>query len=234
MTSPGWSVVRETFFSWSVFKQSFPDVLSAFWLDVKIFMVVEVLVLALGLTIALIRISRSPAIFPLRLLGMVWVDLFRGIPTILLVFLVGFGVPALQLTGLPTDPVVLGGIALALSYSAYVAEVYRAGIDSVHRSQRDAALAVGLTETQTLRHVILPQAIRRVAPPLLNDFVALQKDAALVSILGPLEAFRQAQIIEYKTFNFTPLIAAALLYLAVTVPLARLVDRMGGTEGAAR
>jgi polar amino acid transport system permease protein len=234
LTSPGWSVVRETFFSWSIFKQSFPDVLQAFWLDVKVFLVVELAVLAVGLVIALVRISRTPALFPLRLLGTVWVDLFRGVPTILLIFVVGFGVPALRLTGLPTDPVVLGGIALTLSYSAYVAEVYRAGIDSVHRGQRDAALAVGLTETQTMRHVILPQAVRRVAPPLLNDFVALQKDVALISILGPLEAFREAQIIEYETFNFTPLIAAALLYLAVTVPLARVVDRMGGPEGTVR
>ena len=234
LTSPGWPAVRDTFFSWSIFKSSFPEVLEGFWLDVKIFVVVEVAVLVLGLVIALLRVSRSPALFPLRLLGTVWVDLFRGVPTILLVYLIGFGVPALQLTGLPTDPVVLGGIALALSYSAYVAEVYRAGIDSVHRSQRDAARAVGLTEAQTMRHVILPQAVRRVAPPLLNDFVSLQKDAALVSILGPLEALRAAQIVEAKTFNFTPLIAAALLYLLVTVPLARVVDRMGGPEGTVR
>jgi polar amino acid transport system permease protein len=234
LTSPGWPVVRETFFSWSIFKESFPEVLEGFWLDVKIFMVVEVAVLAVGLVIALVRTGRAAAFFPFRMLAVVFVDLFRGFPTILLVYLVGFGVPALALTGLPTDPVVLGGIALTLSYSAYVAEVYRAGIRSVHRGQRDAALAVGLTEAQALRHVILPQAIRRVAPPLLNDFVALQKDVALVSILGPQEAFRTAQIIEGKDFNFTPLIAAAVLYLAVTIPLARLVDRMGGPEGAVR
>jgi polar amino acid transport system permease protein len=235
LTSPGWPAVRETFFSWSIFKQSFPEVLEGFWLDVKLFMVVEAVVLVLGLAIALVRTSRAPALFPLRMLGAVWVDLFRGIPTIILVYLVGFGIPALQLTGLPTDPVVLGGIALSLSYSAYVAEVYRAGIASVHRSQRDAALAVGLSDRQAMRHVILPQAVRRVAPPLLNDFVALQKDVALVSILGPLEAFRYAQIVQGETFNYTPLIAAALLYLAVTVPLARVVDRIGGgPEGAVR
>jgi polar amino acid transport system permease protein len=230
LTSPGWPVVRETFFSWSVFKDSFPEVLDGFWLDVKLFVIVEIAVLAVGLLIALLRTTVGPALFPLRLLATVFVDLFRGIPTILLVYLVGFGIPALQLTGLPTDPVVLGGIALGLSYSAYVAEVYRAGIRSVHRGQRDAALAVGLTEAQTMRHVILPQAVRRVAPPLLNDFVALQKDVALVSILGPQEAFRIAQIIQGENFNYTPLIAAALLYLAITVPLARLVDRMGGGE----
>jgi polar amino acid transport system permease protein len=234
LTSPGWPVVRETFFSWTIFKESFPEVLEGFWLDVKLFVIVELAVLAVGLVIALVRTSGAPAFFPFRLLAIVFVDLFRGFPTIMLVYLVGFGVPALALTGLPTDPLVLGGIALTLSYSAYVAEVYRAGIRSVHRGQRDAALAVGLTEAQALRHVILPQAVRRVAPPLLNDFVALQKDVALVSILGPQEAFRTAQIIEGKDFNFTPLIAAAVLYLAVTVPMARIVDRMGGPEGAVR
>lgn len=235
LTSPGWPEVRETFFNWTVFKDSFPEVLEGFWLDVKLFVIVEVAVLIAGLAIALVRTSQAAALFPLRLLGMVFVDLFRGTPTILLVYLVGFGVPALQLTGLPTDPVVLGGIALGLSYSAYVAEVYRAGINSVHRGQRDAALAIGLSESQAMRFVILPQAVRRLAPPLLNDFVALQKDVALVSILGPAEAFRIAQIIQGENFNFTPLIAAAILYLAVTVPLARVVERMGGgAEGAVR
>jgi polar amino acid transport system permease protein len=210
-------------------------VLDGFWLDVKLFVIVEAAVLVVGLALAVLRSSRAPALFPLRLLTTVYVDVFRGIPTILLVYLVGFGIPALQLTGLPTDPVVLGGIALGLSYSAYVTEVFRAGISSVHKGQRDAALAVGLTEGQALRHVILPQAVRRVAPPLLNDFVALQKDVALISIIGPQEAFRIAQIIQGETFNYTPLIAAALLYLCVTIPLARVVERMGGgPEGTVR
>jgi len=226
VTSPGWENVQETFFSWPDFKRAFPGVLEGFWLDVKMFCVIEVVVLAFGLVVALVRTSRAAALFPLRLLGAVYTDLFRGVPTILLVFLVGFGVPALELSGLPTDPVILGGAALALSYSAYVAEVYRAGIDSVHPSQRSAALAIGLTEAQALRHVVLPQAVRRVVPPLLNDFISLQKDVALVSILGPLEAFRVAQIDASSTFNYTPLLAAALLYLCVTVPLARVVDRM--------
>jgi polar amino acid transport system permease protein len=231
LTSPGWPTVRETFFSWSEFKNSFPEVLSGFWLDVKVFMVVEAVVLVLALVIALIRVNRSAGLFPVRLLATVWVDLFRGVPTVLLVYLIGFGIPALELEGLPTDPVVLGGIALTLSYSGYVSEVYRAGINSVHRGQTDAALSVGLTQTQTMRHVVLPQAIRRVAPPLLNDFVALQKDVALISIIGPQEAFRVAQIFQGENFNYTPIIAAALLYLAITVPLARLVDRMGGAGG---
>lgn len=231
LTSPGWPTVRETFFSWSEFKNSFPEVLDGFWLDIKVFMVVEVVVLVLALGIALIRVNRSPGLFPARLLATVWVDVFRGVPTVLLVYLVGFGVPALELEGLPTSPVVLGGIALTLSYSGYVSEVYRAGIDSVHRGQTDAALSVGLTQTQTMRHVVLPQGIRRVAPPLLNDFVALQKDVALISIIGPQEAFRVAQIFQGENFNYTPIIAAALLYLVITIPLARLVDRMGGAGG---
>jgi polar amino acid transport system permease protein len=226
LTSSGWPDVRDTFFSWSHFKDSFPDVLKGFWLDVRIFVIVEVVVLALGLVVALVRVTRSPAVFPLRLLAAVYTDVFRGIPTILCVYLIGFGVPALRLSGLPTDPVVLGGAALALSYSAYVAEVYRSGIDSIHPGQRSGALALGLTPSQATRYVVLPQAVRRVVPPLLNDFIALQKDVALVSILGPLEAFRVAQIEASSTFNYTPLIAAACLYLAVTIPLARVVDRL--------
>jgi len=224
VTRPGWPDVQQTFFSWSVFVESFPGVLRGFWLDVKLFMVVEVVVLILGLVVAILRNTRSPALFPIRLLGTVFTDVMRGVPVILVVYLIGFGVPALGVTGVFADPVFLGGFALALCYTAYVAEVYRAGLDSVHPSQRAAALAVGLTEGQSMRHVIAPQAVRRVVPPLLNDFISLQKDVALVSILGPQEAFRVAQIDAASDFNYTPFIAAALLYLAVTVPLARIVD----------
>jgi polar amino acid transport system permease protein len=234
ITSPGWPEVRDTFFSTDQFSESFPDVLSGFWLDIKIFMVVEVVVLVLGLTIALVRTLPAPALFPLRMLATVYTDVFRGIPTILLVYLIGFGVPALGLISNDSvfvDPVFLGGAALALSYSAYVSEVYRAGLRSVHRGQRDAALAVGLTETQALRHVVLPQAVRRVGPPLLNDFIALQKDVALISIIGPQEAFRIAQVETASDFNYTPLVAAALLYLTITIPLARLLDRWDRSQG---
>jgi polar amino acid transport system permease protein len=199
----------------------------------------------MGLVIALVRTVKAPALFPLRILAIAYTDVFRGIPTILLVYLVGFGVPAIALgeaedgsrplDWLPTEPVVLGGFALALSYSAYVAEVYRAGINSVHRGQRDAALAVGLTERQALRHVIVPQAVRRVGPPLLNDFIALQKDVALIAIIGVTgEAFREAQIQTSTLFNYTPLVAAALLYLCVTIPMARILDRWGGFAEQAR
>jgi polar amino acid transport system permease protein len=226
VTSPGWHAVRQTFFSWSAFRHSFGQVLSGFWLDVRMFIVVELVVLVLGMLIALCRIVQAPALFPLRILAVVYVDVLRGVPTILVVYLVGFGVPALALSGVPTGAVFLGGAALALCYSAYVAEVYRAGIESVHPSQAAAALALGLTPTQALRHVVLPQAVRRVVPPLLNDFIALQKDVALVSILGPQEAFRVAQIFAASQFNYTPLIAAAALYLCVTIPLTRIVDRL--------
>jgi len=236
LTSPGWPVLRDSFFDPGVFSEAFPDILEAFWLDIRVFLVVEVAVLIIGLAVALVRTVNVPALFPLKILAVLYTDIFRGIPTILLVYLIGFGVPAIALgeaedgsrplEWLPTEPVVLGGFALALSYGAYVAEVYRAGINSIHRGQRHAALAVGLSERQALRHVIVPQAVRRVGPPLLNDFIALQKDVALIAIIGVTgEAFRVAQIQTSADFNYTPLVAAALLYLCITIPMARLLDR---------
>jgi polar amino acid transport system permease protein len=226
LTSPGWPDVRREFFSSSAFASSFGSVLSGFWLDVRMFLVIEVGVLALGLLIALIRTVEAPVLFPLRLVAIVYVDVMRGIPTILLVYIIGFAVPGLNLKGVPTSPVVLSGIALAMCYSAYVSEVFRAGLESIHPSQAGAALALGLTPLQALRYVVVPQAVRRVVPPLLNDFIALQKDVALVSILGPQEAFRVAQVFAASQFNYTPLLAAAALYLCVTIPLTRLVDRL--------
>ncbi len=226
LTSPGWPRVRRQFFSASVFGSSFGSVLSGFWLDVRMFLIVEVVVLVFALLIALVRTMRVPVLFPLRMLAIVYVDVFRGVPTILVVYLFGFAVPGLELSGMPTSATTLSGIALALCYSAYVSEVFRAGLESIHPSQAGAALALGLTPTQALRHVIVPQAVRRVLPPLLNDFIALQKDVALVSVVGPQEAFRVAQIFAAQYFNYTPLMAAALLYLSVTIPLTRLVDRM--------
>ena len=234
LTSPGWPNVRDTFFSWSAFKDSFPDVASAFWLDVKMFCVIEAAVLVVGLVIAFVRTSRAAALFPLRLLAAVFVDIFRGVPVIILVYLVGFGIPALELSGLPSDPIVLGGIALTLSYSAYVAEVYRAGIESVHPSQEAAARSLGLTRFQALRHVVLPQAIRRVVPPLLNDFIGLTKDTALVALLGVVEAFRQSQIEVAGSFNYTPYVATAVIFLALTIPLTRFTDWLIARERSRR
>jgi polar amino acid transport system permease protein len=219
-------VVKAQFFSAEAFRTSFPEVLGGFWLDVKMFIVIEIAVLAFGMLIALVRTSRNAAVFPIRMLAAVYCDVFRGVPVVILIYLFGFGIPALELSGVPNDPILLAGIALTLAYSAYVAEVFRAGITSIHQTQTDAALAVGLTRIQSLRYVILPQAVKRVRPPILNDFISLQKDVALVSILGILEAFKIAQIETQRDFNYTPLIAAAMLYLLVTIPMARILDHI--------
>jgi polar amino acid transport system permease protein len=226
VSSPGWPRVHETFFNWGEFTGALPDVLRGFWLNVRIFLIAEPVILAVGLLVALARGLRNPLFFPLRALAVAYTDVFRGIPTILLVYLVGFGLPALQLQGIPDSPAVLGGFALVLSYGAYVAEVFRAGIDSIHPSQRAAARSLGLSRTQSLRFVVLPQAVRRVVPPLLNDFASLQKDTALVAVLGPLEALRQAQIHSADTFNYTPFLASAVLFIALTVPMARFTDHL--------
>ncbi len=223
--SQGWHTVRGTFFSWHYFTAYLSPLITAFWLDVRIFLIVEAVVVPLGLAIAIVRTVGAPVLFPVRLVATVFVDVMRGIPLLILLYLVGFGVPALGFSFLPTDETVLGGVALALSYSAYVSEVFRAGIDSVHPSQPMAAFALGLTRRQSLRHVVVPQAVRRVVPPLLNDFIALTKDVSLVSILGPLELARVAQISSDLNFNYTPYVAAALVYLCVTIPLIRVVDR---------
>jgi len=222
--TPGWPVVQETFFNGEQFAESLPGLLEAFMLNVKIFLIAEPLILVLSLLIALTRTLRSPIFLPLRVMATIYVDVFRGVPTILVIFLLGFGVPALRLQGVPTDPVFWGTAALVLSYSAYVAEVFRAGIGSVHPSQRMAARSLGLSVGQTNRHVVLPQAVRNVVPPLLNDFISLQKDTALVAVLGPIEVLRQAQIDASSTFNYTPYVAAALIFIALTIPMTRFAD----------
>ncbi|MFD9724775.1 MULTISPECIES: amino acid ABC transporter permease [unclassified Streptomyces] len=226
VSSPGWERVDSLFLDGAELRKAFPDLLHGFWLNIRMFVVAEVLILVLGLLTALVRVTRAPGLQPLRLAATLYVDVFRGIPTLLLVFLVGFGLPALRLQGTPSEPWVLGVIALVLSYGAYVGEVLRAGLNSVHPAQRSAARALGLSERQTLRHVVLPQAVRNVLPPLLNDFIALQKDTALVAVLGPLEALRQAQIKADYDFNYTPYLGAALLFIAVTIPLTRFADRL--------
>ncbi|WP_055589008.1 amino acid ABC transporter permease [Peterkaempfera griseoplana] len=226
VASPGWERVHALFLDGAEFRHALPEVLDGFWLNVRMFLIAEVLILVLGLLVALVRVTRAPGLQPLRLAATVYVDVFRGVPTLLLVFLVGFGLPALRLQGTPSQPWVLGVIALVLSYTAYVAEVLRAGLESVHPAQRNAARALGLSTPQALRYVVLPQAVRNVLPPLLNDFIALQKDTALVAVLGPLEALRAAQIKADYDFNYTPYLAAALLFIAVTVPLTRVADRL--------
>ncbi|ETK35090.1 ABC transporter permease [Microbispora sp. ATCC PTA-5024] len=232
--SPGWPRVQETFLNPGAFAEALPDVLRGFLLNIKIFLIAEVLILILGLLVALVRGLRSPVFFPLRALAVLYTDVFRGVPVILLVYLVGFGVPALQLQGAPSDPVTLGIIALVLSYGSYVAEVFRSGIESVHPSQRAAARSLALTHGQTMRHVVLPQAVRRVVPPLLNDFASLQKDSALVAVLGPLESLRQAQIHAASSFNYTPYLTSALLFIALTVPMARFTDHLAARTARRR
>ncbi len=190
----------------------------------KIFCIAEVVILVSALGVAIIRSLRGPILFPLRALAIIYSDLFRGIPTILVVYLLGFGVPTLALSGVPKSTLFWGVTALVLVYTAYVSEVYRAGIESVHPSQEAAARSLGLSRTKTLRFVIVPQAVRRVVPPLLNDFIGLQKDSALVALLGPVEAFRQSQIDAAATFNFTPYVVTALLFVLLTIPMARLTD----------
>jgi polar amino acid transport system permease protein len=222
--TPGWPVVQETFFNGDEFRASMPGLLEAFMLNVKIFLIAEPIILVFSLLIALTRTLRSAIFLPLRVLATIYVDVFRGVPTILVIFLLGFGMPALRLQGVPNDPVFWGTVALILSYSAYVAEVFRAGIGSVHPSQRMAARSLGLSTLQTNRYVVLPQAVRNVVPPLLNDFISLQKDTALVSVLGPIEVLRQAQIDASSTFNYTPYVAAALIFIALTIPMTRFAD----------
>jgi polar amino acid transport system permease protein len=222
--SPGWPEVRRTFFSWSEFRSSLPEIAHAFRLNVKIFCISEVFILVFALLLAVIRSLPGPVFFPLRALAIVYADFFRGVPTILVIAILGFGAPALQLKHVPTSTTFWGIVALVLIYTAYVSEVYRAGIESVHPSQEAAARSLGLSRGQALRHVILPQAVRRVIPPLLNDFIGLQKDTALVGILGAVEAFNQSQIDTDATFNYTPYLAAALLFVAITIPLARFTD----------
>ena len=166
----------------------------------------------------------GPALFPLRLLATIYVDLFRAVPGLLVIYLLGFGIPGLGIEGVPSDVFLYGVLGLTLVYAAYVSEVYRAGIDSIHWSQEAAARSLGLNRYQTLRHVIVPQAVRRIIPPLLNDFIGLQKDTVLVSTLGVVEIFRQGQILKSATFNFTPFVAIALVFVVITIPLARFTD----------
>jgi polar amino acid transport system permease protein len=240
VASPGVNKVVESFFSTTGFEGSFGTVSEGFWLNVKLMLLAEGLVLVVGLAIAVIRSLPGPALAPLRVVALVYTDVFRGVPLLLVVFMVGFGLPALQLAVISDQSVfTYGVIALVLVYSAYVAEVYRAGIDSVHPSQAAGARSLGLTQWQSMRFVVLPQAIRRVIPPLLNDFIGLQKDTALVSVLGLVEAARAAEQYAATTFNFTGYTMAALLFIAITIPLARVTDwlierdrrRMAATGG---
>jgi polar amino acid transport system permease protein len=226
ITSPGWQVVKETFFDLDYGLEVLPTVLRGLVVNIQLSFIGGFFIAVIALALALIRTTKSPALTPFRFLATAYVDIFRGAPLLLIILLVGFGVPALRLAGLTSNVIVLGTVAVVLTYSAYVAEVIRSGIMSIHPSQRAAARSLGLTSGQTMRFVVLPQAIKRVIPPLLNDFVSLLKDTGLVSILGVTDAVRAAQINASRTFNYTPYVVSAILFLLITIPLTRYIDRV--------
>jgi polar amino acid transport system permease protein len=226
ITSPGWQVVKATFFDLDYGREVLPTVLRGLVVNIQLSFIGGFFIAVIALSLALIRTTKSPALTPFRFLATAYVDIFRGAPLLLIILLVGFGVPALRLAGLTSNVIVLGTVAVVLTYSAYVAEVIRSGIMSIHPSQRAAARSLGLTSGQTMRFVVLPQAIKRVIPPLLNDFVSLLKDTGLVSILGVTDAVRAAQINASRTFNYTPYVVSAILFLLITIPLTRYIDRV--------
>jgi polar amino acid transport system permease protein len=232
--SANWPAVRAQFFNPENFREAWPDVLAGFWLDLRMFVIAQIAILIFALLVAVIRSLRGPAFLPLRLLAVLYIDAFRGVPLILAILLFGFGVPALDLPGVPRSPLFWGITTLVLSYSAYTAEVYRSGIDSVPESQRSSARSLGLTQWQSLRYAILPQAVRNVIPALLNGLVSLQKDVALVSVLGVREAVRAAEIYTSRTFNYTSFVAATVLFLLISVPAARFADWYAARDRARR
>jgi polar amino acid transport system permease protein len=221
--APGWARVRQSFLDWRIAREGFPVVLEGLWLNVRLLLACAVLSLAVGLLVAVLRTLRGPVFFPVRALAAGYTYTFRGLPLIIVLYVCTLGVPGLRLTGTPSV-LVLGGAALVITYGAYLAEVFRAGIESVHPSQVAAARSLGLTYRQTMRHVVLPQAVRRVAPPLLNDTVALQKDVGLVSLAGPVDAVRAAQIGVAEHANFTPYILAGVLFVLLALPLIAVTD----------
>ena len=227
---PRWDRVKESFFNGERLIDSLPRLLDAFVLDIKIFAWSTPAIIALALVLAIARSSRNPALFPIRIFVIGYIDIMRGVPVILWIYLIGFGVPGVGLERPFNSPLLWGSVALVLTYGAYIAEVFRAGIDSVHESQRAASRSLGLSNSQTMRFVILPQAIRRVVPPLMNDLVSLQKDVALVSLIGPIEILRQANIDKAKFANFTPYIGAAIIFLMITIPLTRTTDYLLARE----
>lgn len=220
----GAHAVRESFFNWHYAQKAFPRIFDGILLNLRVLFIAEFFVLVIGLAIAIARTTTSPVLYPLRLVATIYTDVFRGMPLLLVLFLVGLGIPGLRLAFIPNSAVFLGTVALVLTYSAYVAEVIRAGIEGVNPTQRQAARALGLSHPQTLQHVVLPQAFRNVTPPLLNDLVSLQKDSGLISVLGAVDAIRAAGIETAQSFNFTPYVVAGGLFVLLTIPLTRYTD----------
>ncbi|MCK0118878.1 amino acid ABC transporter membrane protein (PAAT family) [Isoptericola sp. CG 20/1183] len=230
-TAPGWERARTAFFSPERAVEVLPEVAEGLWLNLRVWVVASVVGLVVGLLLAVVRTSRLPALFPLRVLTVLYVDVFRGVPVLLVLLLAGFGLPALRLEWLPVSAAFLGGLAIVLTYTAYLAEIFRAGIESVHPSQVAAARSLGLTRGQTVRRVVLPQAVRNVTAPTASTLVSLQKDSGLISILGAVDAIRAAQIATTGDYNFTPYVVAGVLFLLLSIPLTRLVDAWSARQG---
>jgi polar amino acid transport system permease protein len=230
VNAPGWDKVQREFFNAENFQRSAPGIIAKFAVNVRLFLIAEVLILVWGLVIAVLRSLPGPVFLPIRIIATIYVDVFRAVPGVLVIFMLGFGIPGLAIPGVPNDPFLWAVVALTLLYSAYVSEVYRAGIESIHPSQTAAARSLGLSQFQALRYVVVPQAVRRVIPPLLNDFIGLQKDTVLVSFVGVVEIFRQSQIRQQASFNYTPYIVTALVFVVLTIPLARLTDWLVARE----
>ena len=232
INAPGWPQFRDSFFDIKYGWQVLPQIAEGLWLNVRLMVVCEIVILALAMAIALARTLRGPVFFPVRAAAIAYTDLFRGLPLILVLYMLGFGMPSLRVSWLPSSALFWGCVALVLSYSAYVAEVFRAGIESVHPSQRAAARSLGLSHGQTMRHVVVPQAVRRVLPPLLNDLVSLQKDTGLISVLGVIyDAVLNARIETAATFNYTPYVVAGLLFVLLTIPMTRFTDWVARRQG---
>jgi polar amino acid transport system permease protein len=222
--TPGWPRVQQAFFDTDIGRKSFRPIVDALWLNVRIVVVAYICIIVVALVVASARTLRGAVFFPVRALATVYVDLIRGFPLIILLYLIGFGVPGLRISWMPKNTTILGCVVLVISYGANVAEVFRSGILSVHPSQRTASASLGLTYVQTMRLVVMPQAVRRVVPALLNDFVSLQKDVGLISILGSIDAVREGQILQAQYFNFTPYVVAGLLFVIIALPFMLLGD----------
>lgn len=222
--SPGWPRVHESFFSGKYFMSSLPHVLEGLWLNVQVLLYAVVGVAILSIVIALLRTSKSAILFPLRMLAILYTTVMRGIPMIVILYLIGFGIPGLEIFPGRIDPAILGTVAIILGYAAYVAEVLRAGLEGVHPSQRASARSLGLSVGKTLRLVIIPQALRKIAPALMNDFISMQKDVGLISVLGAVDAVRAAQIDVAQSYNFTPYVVASVLFILLSIPFIILND----------
>ena len=237
-SSPGWKTTQQTFFNWEYAKSSFPAVLSGMWLNIRMLLIAATGVAIFATLLAAARTLGGPVFFPIRFLAAAYTDIFRGVPFIVVLYIIGFGIPALN-PSRRIDVTLLGTIALVITYTSYVSQVLRAGLESIHPSQRYAARSLGLTHGQTMRHIIVPQAVRKVTPALMNDFISMQKDVGLISVLGATDAIRAAQVQQATTYNFTSYVVAGLLFIVLSFPFIRLSDwytarlrkreQMGGT-----